>query len=202
MTETLLKNTSSAKIVSARIPMVDYIEFLKQATNDNLSITDFLIMKLYQEDKVKELTKSLSDKESRIKDLAEMVTEYQGYIEGWKSDVEAKKSEVEKYKNAIRVTTDQNKALESNLKQLSGEVSTDAKTLAELNKTILELKAQVTKLQGEKSELLTTNKKWADAYNALKALGNQVWNEVYKHNKENNFLYDLTLEKIVNKIKA
>ena len=68
MTETLLKNTSSAKIVSARIPMVDYIEFLKQATNDNLSITDFLIMKLYQEDKVKELTKSLSDKESRIKD--------------------------------------------------------------------------------------------------------------------------------------
>lgn len=195
MTETLLKNTSSAKIVSARIPMVDYIEFLKQATNDNLSITDFLIMKLYQEDKVKELTKALSDKEKKINDLSEEVTERTEYLMGWKKTAEERAVNEKKLQAEVSTLKSQINALKDAENRYKSEINADGKTVSEL-------KSQIAKLQGEKSELLKINGQWVEAYNKLKALGNQVWNEVYKHNKENNVFYDLTLEKIVNKLKS
>lgn len=41
----------STKAVATRIPMADYLKFLKEATDNGMSISDFLLLKIYGDNK-------------------------------------------------------------------------------------------------------------------------------------------------------
>lgn len=200
MEQDTIQNAVGTKLVATRLPMPEYIKFLTTAMENKMSVSDLLQYKIHQEDKVTDLRKSLSDSESRIKDLEEMVSENRGYAEDWKKAAETSRLNEKKLQTELSTLKTQINALNEAEKRYKGEIATDSKTVSELKAQVTKLQGEKTTLQAEKSELLTTNKKWADAYNALKALGKQVWDEVYKHNK-NNIFYDLELEKIVNKLK-
>lgn len=200
MEQDTIQNAVGTKLVATRLPMPEYIKFLTTAMENKMSVSDLLQYKIHQEDKVKELKNSLSDNESRIKDLEEMVTEYRGYIDDWKNEAETKALNEKKLQTELSTLKTQINALKDAENRYKSEINADGKTVSELKAQITKLQGEKTALQAEKTELLKINGQWVEAYNKLKALGKQVWDEVYKHNKTNLF-YDLELEKIVNKLK-
>ncbi len=64
----------STKSISLRVPMPDYIRFLTAASGANQSMSEFLTLRLYQEEKVKELeqkmTAKLSEKDKEVKNIS------------------------------------------------------------------------------------------------------------------------------------
>lgn len=196
-----IQNAPPTKMVGTRLPIPEYFKLMTNAVEAKMSVSEYIGYKIYQEDTAKELAKSLSEAESRIKSLEEVSTEYRGYADQWKEAAETSRLNEKKLQTELSTLKTQINALNEAEKRYKGEIATDGKTVSELKAQITKLQGEKTTLQAEKSELLTTNKKWADAYNALKALGKQVWDEVYKHNKSSNVFYDLELEKIVNKLK-
>lgn len=46
-------NDSQSKIISARIPMEKYLEILKKAMDLKISVSDYLILKLYDDNKTR-----------------------------------------------------------------------------------------------------------------------------------------------------
>lgn len=47
----MANNDSQTKVISARIPMDKYLEILKKAMELKISVSDYLILKLYDEPK-------------------------------------------------------------------------------------------------------------------------------------------------------
>jgi hypothetical protein len=48
----MANNDSQSKIISARIPMEKYLEILKKAMDLKISVSDYLILKLYDDKKI------------------------------------------------------------------------------------------------------------------------------------------------------
>jgi hypothetical protein len=47
----MANNDSQSKVISARIPMEKYLEILKKAMDLKISVSDYLILKLYEDNK-------------------------------------------------------------------------------------------------------------------------------------------------------
>lgn len=201
MEQDTIQNAVGTKLVATRLPMPEYIKFLTTAMENKMSVSDLLQYKIHQEDKVKELTKALSDKESRIKDLEELSSEYRGYVDQWKEATEKSRLNEKKLQTELSDLKKQITALNEAEKRYKGEINADSKTVSELKAQITKLQGEKTALQTEKAELLKINGQWVEAYNNLKALGSSVKDEVIKHMQKTFVFYDLQLEKIVNKLK-
>lgn len=183
MTETTIQNAAPTKIVSARLPIPEYIKFLTAATDAKMSVSEYFYYKIYQDDKVSELAKALSEAENRAKELNESLSEARELIIGWKKAAE-KRAENEK-KLQSDITSLQNKinALNEAQKQFKGEINTDQTTIAQLRKS--------------NAELMKDIKDWESAYNRLKAIADNAKKVVLTYEKENTLFGSDELKKAV-----
>ncbi len=199
MSETVFQNAAPTKIVSARLPIPEYIKFLQAATDAKMSVSEFFYYKIYQDDKISELAIALSDKESRVKDLEEMVTEYRGYTEDWKKAAEAKALNEKKLQSEVSTLKAQISAANEAEKRYKGEIAHDGKAVSELNKTISDLKAKVQQLETDRKKLSEIITQWAEKYDGLVKVCGNVKAQVMEYIRTEMF-GGSALKNIINKL--
>lgn len=102
------------KAVATRIPFEDYIDLLQKVTSKNMSISDYLLLKLYQDDsddsKISMLQEKLSDAKSKISDLAnknKVLNESLGQLKKRIKELEEKPIPKQEEWNLIRKSEDE-----------------------------------------------------------------------------------------------
>lgn len=114
------------KSVAARVPMDTYIEIIKTAAELKMTISDYLIMKLFQESKSEQLQQDLAEKEKAISQIKSELAEIQK---------EKKKLEIVKANSAI------------GSKEKDTKVKEQATKITNLATENISLKAEIARLQ-------------------------------------------------------
>lgn len=169
----------STKTVSARIPMEDYIKFIKEATDNKLSLQEYLTVRIYQEDKSKEyqteldkLTKQvealIKEKKSidtELKKLSPQVNKAAEENKTLKAQVtdlqkvnkllQAKLDTISKSTEIYKKSSDTSKARTKFLDDRVNQFQTELSEQKEVNRKLSE---QVKKLAQDKTQILNKNK--------------------------------------------
>lgn len=199
MSETVFQNAAPTKIVSARLPIPEYIKILNAATEAKMSVSEFLYYKIYQEDKVIELSKALSDAESNAKTFRSKAEANLIAAQETAKMYEALKLASGKVQTEVSTLKAQISAANEAEKRYKGEIAHDGKAVSELNKTISELKAKVQQLETERKKLSDIVSQWAVKYDGLAKVCASVKAQVLEYIRTEMF-GGSALKNIINKL--
>jgi hypothetical protein len=143
-----------SKTISVRVPMEDYLRFLTEATRSKLSLSEYLFLRIYQEDKAKEFEKKLSDKEAKIKVLESDLKKMASNSNLTAQDQKTTLAEVKTLKNKITVLEAEKTTLIANQKSTTMEATTETRKLQSENTTLQNtIKIKTIELEKIKAEL-------------------------------------------------
>lgn len=95
----------STKIVSARVPMSDYVELLERAKNANMTLADYILFVLYSEKNV--IIKS----DRMVKHLSTTNEEQTANLQTLRAEIEEKNVTLEAFRSHIKKQDEQLKKL-------------------------------------------------------------------------------------------
>lgn len=78
---------NAGKVISVRVPMADYVQFITEASENKLSVSEFMTMKLYAKPTNFERGGNIEDLEKLKKSVSELTIER----DKWKSDYASRK---------------------------------------------------------------------------------------------------------------
>jgi chromosome segregation ATPase len=156
----------STKPVATRIPMPDYLRILKEATDQSMSISDWLLFRIYNDTEdllKKELeeeraahnsTRALfADKDGETINLRKELDKLSGSVEQLKA--KNKKLEEEGHQDGLKAST-REKALQEEKKSLTNEIQG--------------LRKQIEKDNAEIKKINDLLQKWVESHNQWKAV--------------------------------
>ena len=183
----------TGKTVTARLPMEDYIKVLQSATGQNLSVSEYVLLKLFTE-----------ERETALK----------AEIEQLKTDLAQQAEFTEKYKSISAKNIENSEAIVKLLDEADVEkakLQKEVKDLKELidvlsdtgGKEYDELKANYTKVKTSYEAIAKTlEKEKQERVNAIEtiklraSIAENLWNEVHKKNGSVPAWMDTELKKI------
>lgn len=180
------------KSVAARVPMDTYIEIIKTAAELRMTVSDYLIMKLFQESKNEQLQQSLAEKEKAI------------------IQVNSKLSEIKKEKDRIEKDSIKSASLskgnESKVREQATRITALTDDIASLNGVIADFRqrstssnssmnASLSKLTTQLKESEATLKSTCRDLNSVRDLNVTLTLDINKAEKEVKRLSALVLEK-------
>lgn len=132
----------SSKTVSARVPMADYINFLKEASEAKTSISDWLIQRIYKDDdkEIEQLKNEMQEQQEEQQKTENLLAEASGEIANLKKKI----GELQKERDSLSKSASKNQAE-------SDEATKEAKKLTEQIKS-LQKAANDLKKEGEQRE--------------------------------------------------
>ena len=183
----------TGKTVTARLPMEDYIKVLQSATGQNLSVSEYVLLKLFTE-----------DRETALK----------AEIEQLKTDLAQEAEFTEKYKSISAKNIENSEAIVKQLDKADIEKAKLQKEVKDLKEMIAvltdtgskeydELKANYTKAKTSYEAIAKTlEKEKQERVNAIEtikrraSIAENLWNEVHKKNGSVPAWMDTELKKI------
>lgn len=171
----------TTKAVAARIPMADYLRILKEATDAGMSLSDWLLLKIYNEEsKVIEDLKSELKEEKTIHKKTELdLSDASGEVVNLKKEV----SELKKHNEQVTKSAAKFEAEATNL-------SKQMKSSVEENKA---LQSKITALQKTEAHSVEIMQKAAALNKELKA-SEEKWKNKYSGVIEKNKFLQTTLK--------
>lgn len=152
----------STKTIAFRVPMEDYLRFLTEATKSKLSLSEYMTLRIYSEDVSKANSKTVADKDQKIKSLDQEVKKLTEKINTSAQAEKKLNSDISALKNELKGSEAEKTALSNKLKS-NTMTATDSKKLetkiTELEKEVKELKADKLKFEALKKDLFETNQK-------------------------------------------
>ena len=169
----------TGKTVTARLPMEDYIKVLQSATGQNLSVSEYVLLKLFTEERETALKAEIEQLKTNLAQEIEFSEQY-------------KKVSADNLEIAKKAAADLNKSIEEKKKlqqELSaaneaekryrGEIATDSKTVAELKNKY----AECIKINGDWSKSYEAEKQQKEAAikdrKAVANLAEGIWNKIH-----------------------
>lgn len=149
----------NSKAIAARIPMVDYIRFLKEATENNMSISDWLIVKIYDQER-QELIKKLSDdniaQKKKNEQLEQSIVNHQDTNK--------------KLEDKIKQLEAKNKQLDDRVKQFDVNLKTANDKISQANAYIKEYRDVLNQYKTSQANRINKNKATIEKLKGLKTI--------------------------------
>lgn len=162
-----------SKSVAARVPMDTYIEIIRAAAELKMTVSDYLIMKLFQESKNEQLQQDLAEKEKAISQIKSELAEIQKEkkkLETVKADsaIGSKEKDTKVKEQATKITSlaTENTSLKAEVARLkAGNTTTNTTLNTTLNTTKQYAMELEDKLKAAQSELrsIQASKKLVDS---------------------------------------
>lgn len=167
-------DNQSTKVVGCRLPMGEYIRILQKAMESKTTVADFIIAKLYTEDKVPQLSNQIQQRDTEIGQLRKQLADVQGKVASKekeinqltitlsqvKSDAYKSTQETSQVLNQVKGTVAQIEVLRRSeaiaagqITQLEKEVANQVKENAQLKRENEELKGRVSAMKSRANDM-------------------------------------------------
>jgi NAD(P)-dependent dehydrogenase (short-subunit alcohol dehydrogenase family) len=184
----------TGKVVSARLPMDQYIKVLQTATGQNLSVTEYVLLKLFTEDRENALKAEIEQLKTDLAQQVEFSEEYK------KVSADTLERTTAKWAADLNKANSENQKLQKELKNhkelidvLSDEGNKEYETLkSNYTKAKTSYEALAKSLEQEKKERVNA----IETIKSRAAIAESLWNKIHKEDGKVPKYIDEDLKKI------
>ena len=184
----------TGKVVSARLPMEQYIKVLQTATGQNLSVTEYVLLKLFTEDRENALKAEIEQLKTNLAQEIEFSEEYK------KVSADTLERTTAKWAADLNKANSENQKLQKELKDhkelidvLSDEGNKEYETLkSNYTKAKTSYEALAKSLEQEKKERVNA----IETIKSRAAIAESLWNKIHKEDGKVPKYIDEDLKKI------
>ncbi len=172
--------------------MEDYLLFLTDATKSKLSLSEYLYIRIYQEDKSKDADKKISERDTTIKNLEAENKKLTDKLHLKAQDEKKANSQTNSLHNRIKEHESKINQLNTENKKLQTEVARLTGILVDKNKDLEKYKSEVVAIQKRSEKVIADHQKFvSDNIGYMEQLAKQ---------KKREFLPEV--QEVMNKLKT